>query len=166
MPAPASIVLREFGSPVPAHTCCVSEGAIASMPIEITRLSSNTGRHVMPLFMLFQMPPPAAATKSVLDGPGMPTTSDTRPMKLAGPTLRHLSPATVAESIACAESEDAATAALPARTRRRRERSMRLLANGGSLRLQCLLWKSTGTFARALVPTVLPGATGWYRAGT
>ena len=36
------------------------------MPIEMTRLSSNTGRQVTPLFVVFQMPPPAAATKSVL----------------------------------------------------------------------------------------------------
>src|ERR1019366_753067 len=79
MPAPASIVFRELGSPVPAHTCCVSDGAIASMPIEITRLSSNSGRHVTPLFMVFQIPPPAVATKSVFDGPGTPTMSDERP---------------------------------------------------------------------------------------
>ena len=90
--------LRELGSPVPAHTCCVSDGAMANMPIEITRLSSNTGRHVMPLLVVFQMPPAAAAMNSVLDGPGMPTTSDRRPMKLAGPTVRQRIPAIVTES--------------------------------------------------------------------
>ena len=66
---------------------------MASMPIEITRLSSNTGRQVTPLFMVFQMPPPAVATKSVFDGPGMPTMSDERPSKFAGPRLRHRMPA-------------------------------------------------------------------------
>ena len=100
MPPPGSMELREFGSPVPAHTCCVSDGAMASMPIEITRLSSNTGRHVVPLLVVFQMPPPAAAANRVLEGPGMPTTSDMRPMKLAGPTVRQRIPATAAESSA------------------------------------------------------------------
>src|ERR1039458_7741815 len=120
MPAPASIVFRELGSPVPAHTCCVSDGAIASMPIEITRLSSNSGRHVMPLFMVFQIPPPAVATKSVFDGPGMPTMSDERPSKLAGPSCRHLMPAMLAESMVCAWSapQNASAAAVSAETNR------------------------------------------------
>src|ERR1035437_6040721 len=120
MPAPASIVLRELGSPVPAHTCCVSDGAIASMPIEITRLSSNNGRHVMPLFMVFQIPPPAVATKSVFDGPGIPTMSDERPSKLAGPSCRHLMPAMLAESMVCAWSapQNASAAAVSAETNR------------------------------------------------
>ncbi|MHB1097633.1 MAG: hypothetical protein ACYC3F_15860 [Gemmatimonadaceae bacterium] len=48
--------------------------------------------------VVFQTPPAAAATKSVLLGPGMPTTSARRPMKFAGPTLRHFMPAVVAES--------------------------------------------------------------------
>jgi hypothetical protein len=50
--------------------------------------------------VVFQMPPPAAATKNVLDGAGIPTTSATRPSKLAGPTVRQRKPATVAESSA------------------------------------------------------------------
>ena len=107
MPPPGSMELREFGSPVPAHTCCVSDGAMASMPIEITRWSSNTGRHVVPLLVVFQMPPPAAAANRVLEGPGMPTTSDMRPMKLAGPTVRQRIPATAAESSDCAPSAGA-----------------------------------------------------------
>src|SRR3954470_19480966 len=82
----------------------VSDGAIASMPIETMFLSSNTGRHVMPLFIDFQIPPPAAATNSVFDGPGMPTTSERRPMKLAGPTVRQRNPETMEESSACADT--------------------------------------------------------------
>src|ERR1019366_2599872 len=132
MPAPASIVFREFGSPVPAHTCCVSDGAIASMPMEITRLSSKTGRHVMPLFMVFQMPPPAVATKSVFDGPGIPTISDERPSKLAGPSWRHFMPATDAESIVCAWTEaPERTSAAPANAERKRLRCIALSADGG-----------------------------------
>src|SRR5260221_12214121 len=92
------MVLREFGSPVPAHTVFVSDGAMASMPMEMMFLSSNTGRHVTPLLVLFQMPPPAAATKSVFDGPGMPTTSDRRPMNVAGPNGRPLKTANGAGS--------------------------------------------------------------------
>src|SRR3954467_1979872 len=67
-PPPGEIVLREFGSPVPAHTCIVSLGAIANIPIEMTRWLSNTGRHVVPLFVDFHNPPPAAAAKNVFDG--------------------------------------------------------------------------------------------------
>src|SRR5947208_1857394 len=55
------MVLRELGSPVPAYTTFVSLGAMASTPMAMTLLSSNTGRHVVPLFVLFQMPPPAAS---------------------------------------------------------------------------------------------------------
>ena len=109
MPPPGSMELRELGSPVPAHTCCVSVGAIASIPMEMMRLSSNVGRQVMPLLVLFQMPPPAAATKIVLDGLGMPTTSERRPMKLAGPTVRQRIPATVAESSAWAPRAEASS---------------------------------------------------------
>src|SRR5205809_5328640 len=91
-PAPGEIVLREFGSPVPAQTCMVSLGAIANIPIEITVFGSKIGRQVTPLLVDFQIPPPAAATKNVLDGDGIPTTSETRPMVLAGRTFRHRKP--------------------------------------------------------------------------
>src|SRR3954468_16399466 len=108
------MVLRELGSPVPAHTVLVSDGAMASTPMEMMFLSSNTGRHVTPLFIVFQMPPPAAATKSVLEGPGIPTTSLRRPWKFAGPTVRQRNPAVVAESRPCAAAGDhAATARVP-----------------------------------------------------
>src|ERR1043165_3989473 len=82
----------------------VSDGAMANMPIEMMFLSSNTGRQVMPLFVDFQMPPPAAATNNVFDGPGIPTTSERRPMKLAGPTVRQRKPDTMEESSACADT--------------------------------------------------------------
>ena len=54
--------LREFGSPVPTQMVLVSVFAIASMPSEMTSLSSKMGFQVMPLFIDFQMPPAAAAT--------------------------------------------------------------------------------------------------------
>src|SRR5690349_3415845 len=77
IPHPGEIVLRESSSPVPAHTCIVSDGAIATSPIEIHRSLSNTGRNDVPALVVFQMPPAAPATKNVFDGDGMPTTLDT-----------------------------------------------------------------------------------------
>ena len=98
MPPPGEIEFREFCSPVPAQTCMVSLGAIASDPMDTTRWLSNTGRHVTPLLVDFQIPPAAAATKSVLDGDGIPATSDTRPCMFAGPMFLQRNPVTVVES--------------------------------------------------------------------
>src|SRR5437773_11822912 len=98
MPQPGEMVLRESSSPVPAQTCVVSLGAIASSPIEMQRWLSNTGRNEVPALVVFQIPPAAAATKNVFDGLGMPTTLDTRPPMLAGPTLRQRKPASRVES--------------------------------------------------------------------
>src|SRR5262245_60708688 len=100
MPPPGEIVLREFGSPVPAHTCIVSLGAMASMPIEMTRWLSNTALQVTQAFVDVQAPrvAAAAAARSVLDGDGIPVTSDMRPIVFAGPMLRQRKPAIVTES--------------------------------------------------------------------
>src|SRR5438093_8810871 len=98
MPQPGEIVLRESSSPVPAQTCVVSLGAIASAPVEMRRGWSNTGRNEVPALVVFQIPPAAAATKNVFDGLGMPTTLDTRPPMWAGPTLRQRKPARRVES--------------------------------------------------------------------
>jgi len=66
--------------------------------------------------VVFQIPPPAAATKKVLDGLGMPTMSATRPSKFAGPTVRQRKPARVSESRVCAWAAAAETAsAAPAK---------------------------------------------------
>src|SRR5256886_6984473 len=108
MPQPGEIVLRELSSSVPAHTCIVSLGAIASSPIEMQRWLSNTGRNDVPALVVFQMPPAAPATKKVFEGLGMPTTLETRPPMLAGPTLRQRKPARTVESrgaAVCAASE-------------------------------------------------------------
>src|SRR5258708_8855048 len=87
MPQPGEMVLRESSSPVPAHTCIVSLGAIASSPIETQRWLSNTGRNDVPALVVFQMPPAAPAMKNVVDGLGMPTTLDVRPPIFAGPIM-------------------------------------------------------------------------------
>src|ERR1041385_4605092 len=98
MPHPGEIVLRESSSPVPAHTCIVSDGAIASSPIETHGWLSNTGRNVVPAFVVFQIPPAAAAMKNDFDGLGIPTTLDGRPPMFAGPMLRQRNPASSVES--------------------------------------------------------------------
>src|ERR1041384_8091280 len=98
MPQPGEIVLRESSSPVPAQTCIVSEGAIANSPIDTHCSLSNTGRNVVPAFVVFQIPPAAAATKKVRDGLGMPVTLETRPIMFAGPMLRQRNPASRVES--------------------------------------------------------------------
>src|SRR5213595_4279329 len=127
MPQPGEIVLRESSSPVPAHTCIVSLGAIASSPIEMQGWLSNTGRNVVPALVVFQIPPAAPATKNVFEGLGMPATLETRPPMLAGPTLRHRNPARTVESrgvAVCATSEGRAgetSVATAKRAQRRRD---------------------------------------------
>src|SRR5712692_9824577 len=104
-PQPGEMVLRESSSPVPAQTWVVSLGAMASSPIEMQRWLSKTGRNVVPALVVFQIPPAAAATKNVFEGLGIPTTLETRPPMLAGPTLRQRKPASRVESsgvVACA----------------------------------------------------------------
>src|SRR5881397_2635487 len=98
MPQPGEIVLRESSSPVPAHTCIVSDGAMASSPIATHFSLSNTGRNVVPALVVFQIPPAAAATKNVFEGLGMPVTLDTRLPMFAGPMLRQRKPASSVES--------------------------------------------------------------------
>src|SRR6266567_2489211 len=123
MPQPGEIVLRESSSPVPAHTCVVSDGAIASSPIDTQRSLSKTGRNVVPLLVVFQIPPAAAATKNVLEGLGMPATLETRPIMLAGPRLRQRKPASSVESRVtwlCAATGAATTARTVAAVHRRR----------------------------------------------
>src|SRR5882672_4321627 len=107
MPQPGEIVLRESSSPVPAHTCVVSDGAIASSPIDTHFSLSKTGRNVVPALVVFQIPPAAAATKNVRDGLAMPATLDTRPAMFAGPMLRQRNPASSVESSAMPPARDA-----------------------------------------------------------
>src|SRR5438094_1985996 len=77
------------------------------------------------------MPPPAAATKKVFDGLGMPTMSATRPSKLAGPTVRQRKPAMVRESSVCASAAIATLVrAAPARSETIRKRCIRTPRGG------------------------------------
>src|SRR3989442_15649995 len=92
MPQPGEIVLRESSSPVPAHTCVVSDGAIATSPIDTHFSLSKTGRNVVPALVVIQMQPAAVATKNVFDGVGMPVWLEKRPIMFAGAKLIHRSP--------------------------------------------------------------------------
>src|SRR5256712_5698432 len=98
MPQPGEIVLRESSSPVPAHTCIVSDGAMASSPIDTHFSLSNTGRNVVPALVVFEIPPAAAATKKGRDGLGMRVPLAPRPAMFAGPMLRQRNPASSVES--------------------------------------------------------------------
>ena len=91
------------------------------MPIEITRWLSNTGRQVTPLFVDFQMPPPAAAAKKVFDGDGMPTTSEFGPSCSPG---RHSASESRRSSSSRARMPWAVRRG-PARRRSRRDRTLR-----------------------------------------
>src|SRR5260370_12030587 len=101
MPQPGEMVLRESSSPLPAHTCRVSLGAMANSPMEMQRWLSKTGRNEVPALVVFQTPPAAPAIKNVFEGLGIPTTLETRPPMLAGPILRQRNPANSVESTDC-----------------------------------------------------------------
>src|SRR5213592_2224297 len=157
MPQPGEIVLRESSSPVPAHTCIVSLGAIASSPIEMQGWLSNTGRNVVPALVVFQIPPAAPATKNVFEGLGMPTTLETRPPMLAGPTLRQRKPARTVESrgvAVCAASEGRAgetSVATAKQTQRRRD----MTASGVKWKVRRRTERNTRQGGRALAPVVV-----------
>src|SRR6266849_1082747 len=101
MPQPGEMVLRESSSPLPAHTCRVSLGAMANSPMEMQRWLSKTGRKEVPALVVFQTPPAAPAMKNVFEGLGIPTTLETRQPMLAGPILRQRKPASRVESSDC-----------------------------------------------------------------
>src|SRR5437899_10676605 len=71
MPHPGEIVLRESSSPVPAHTCVVSEGAIESSPIDTHFSLSKTGMHVVPALVVFMKPQSEAVSYTVREGLGI-----------------------------------------------------------------------------------------------
>src|SRR5437762_14140116 len=68
IPHPGEIVLRAPSSPVPAHTCIVSDGAMPGSPRDTHFSFSTPGRDVLPALVVVQMPPAAAAPQNVFDG--------------------------------------------------------------------------------------------------
>src|SRR5579859_5323490 len=53
-------------SPVPAHTCCGSDGATARAPMDELSMLSKIGRHVMPASSVLKIPPEAAPTYAIV----------------------------------------------------------------------------------------------------
>src|ERR1700724_4327249 len=86
-PSPHDELCRLFGSPVPTHTTDGSDGAIAMSPIVDTASLSNTGVHVVPLFVVFHTPPAATPTKTMFGLLSTTATSSMRPPITAGPAL-------------------------------------------------------------------------------
>src|SRR5712692_10437070 len=66
-----------------------SDGAIAMSPIVDTSSLSNTGSHVVPLFVVFHTPPDAAPTNTMLGLLSTTAKSSMRPPIIAGPISRN-----------------------------------------------------------------------------
>src|SRR5712671_6854488 len=88
-PSPQEELCRLFGSPVPTHTTDGSDGAIAMSPIVDTLSLSNTGSHVVPLFVVFHTPPEAVPTYTMFGLLSTTAKSSMRPPIVAGPISRN-----------------------------------------------------------------------------
>src|SRR5271167_2976424 len=88
-PSPQEELCRLFGSPVPTQTTAGSDGAIAMSPIVETPSLSNTGSHVVPLFVVFQTPPDATPTNTMFGLFSTTAKSSIRPPIVAGPISRN-----------------------------------------------------------------------------
>src|SRR5438132_123257 len=95
-------------------------------------LMNLTSCHVWPASVVFQLPPAAPATKNVFEGLGIPTTLDTRPPMLAGPTLRQRNPASRVESSGAAvcAARGGRAGETSARTAKRAQRRRDMTASG------------------------------------
>src|SRR5260370_9651089 len=88
-PSPQEELCRLCGSPVPTHTTEGSDGAIAMSPIVDTPSLSNTGSHVVPLFVVFHTPPDATPTNTMFGLLSTTAKSSMRPPIVAGPSSRN-----------------------------------------------------------------------------
>src|SRR6266700_5392346 len=89
MPSPHEELWRLFGSPDPTHTIDGSDGAMATSPMVETPSLSNTGSQVVPLFVVFQTPPEAVPTYTILGLLSTTAKSSMRPPITAGPISRN-----------------------------------------------------------------------------
>src|SRR5262252_2716543 len=89
MPSPHEELCRLLGSPLPTHTTEGSEGAIAMSPMVETPSLSKTGSQLVPLFVVFQTPPEAVPTYTMLGLPSTTAKSSMRPPITAGPISRN-----------------------------------------------------------------------------
>src|SRR5260370_889139 len=88
-PSPHEELCRLFGSPVPTHTTDGSDGAMAMSPIVDTLSLSNTGSHVVPLFVVSHTPPEAVPTNTMFGLLSTTAKSSMRPPIVAGPISRN-----------------------------------------------------------------------------
>src|SRR5215470_17132196 len=91
MPLPHEELLREFPSPVPTQTIFGLFCDIATEPVDATACLSNTGCHVVPLFVVRSTPPVPTATKIVYGSFSFTAKSAMRPPMFAGPIARQRS---------------------------------------------------------------------------
>src|SRR5215469_753435 len=91
MPSPQEELWRLFGSPLPTQTMEGSDGAMAISPAVETPSLSKTGSQVVPLLMVFQTPPEATPTKTILGLLSTTAKSSMRPPMTAGPISRNSS---------------------------------------------------------------------------
>src|SRR6185369_17797968 len=99
MPSPAETELHIQDSPEPTQTFFGFPGSIAIAPIDCTDVLSKTGLNRVPPSSDFQTPPLAAPTKRVVLPSWLrPATAATRPLIVAEPMLRAVSPETIPES--------------------------------------------------------------------
>src|SRR5260370_39227657 len=88
-PSPQEELCRVFGSPVPTHTTDGSDGAIAMSTIVDTVSLSNSGSHVVPLFVVFHTPPEAVPTYPMFGLLSTTAKSSMRPPIVAGRISRN-----------------------------------------------------------------------------
>src|SRR5215471_18019630 len=91
MPSPQEELCRLLGSPEPAQMMEGSDGATARSPMVETASLSKTGSQVMPLLVVFQMPPEATPTYTMLGLDSTTAKSSMRPPITAGPISRNSS---------------------------------------------------------------------------
>src|SRR3954447_1285100 len=91
MPFPHDELLREFPSPVPTQTIFGLFCDTATDPVDATGSLSNTGCHVVPLFVVRNTPPVPTAAKIVYGSFSLTAKSAMRPPMFAGPIARQRS---------------------------------------------------------------------------
>src|SRR5579862_681971 len=88
MPSPQEELWRLLGSPEPTQMMEGSDGAMAMSPMVETGSLSKTGSQVVPLLVVFQTPPEATPTKTMLGLDSTTAKSSMRPPITAGPISR------------------------------------------------------------------------------
>src|SRR5439155_22205303 len=109
MPSPQEELWRLLGSPEPTQTIEGSDGAMAMSPMVETASLSKRGSQVVPLFTVFQTPPEATPTKTILGFDSTTAKSSMRPPMTAGPISRNSRDLnfSMGEGVAAADEEAA-----------------------------------------------------------